>query len=145
MMRYAGSDVWGEPLATLRRIQDEVNRAFGDQRWAPSSEFPPINVWRGPEGVVVTAEIPGVKLEAIDLTVHQNTLTIKGTRHPETTGQEVSYHRRERSYGPFSRSIELPYAVDPDKVKAQATNGVLSIDLPRPETDKPRRIKITQG
>lgn len=146
MVRYAGgTDLWGEPLATLRRIQDEVNRAFGDQRATPSTEFPPINVWRGPEGVVVTAEIPGVKLDAIDLTVHQNMLTIKGTRQPEAGGQEVPYHRRERSYGPFARVVELPFSVDAEKVRAQATNGVLSIELPRPETDKPRKIRITQG
>jgi len=147
MVRYvAGTDLWGEPLATLRRIQDEVNRAFGDQRAAASSEFPPVNVWRGPDGVIVTAEIPGVKLDAVDLTVHQNTLTIKGTRVPDgEAGPEASHHRRERMYGPFARSIELPFAVDAERVKAQATNGVLSIELPRPESDKPRKIKITQG
>jgi hypothetical protein len=48
-------DLWGEPLAPLRRIQEEINRAFGDQRWAPSAEFPPINIWRGPDGIIVTA------------------------------------------------------------------------------------------
>src|SRR5512134_3873781 len=81
MVRYfPGADPWAEPLSALRRIQDEINRAFGDQRWIPPTEYPPINVWRGPEGIVVTAEIPGVKLEEVDLTVHQNTLTIKGRR-----------------------------------------------------------------
>ena len=144
MVRYApGADMWGEPLVTLRRIQDEINRAFGDQRWAPAAEFPPVNVWRGPEGVIITAEIPGVKLDAVDVTVHQNTLTLKGSRSPEAPDGETGWHRRERSYGPFSRVIELPFAVDADGVKASVHNGVLSIELPRPESDKPRKITIT--
>ncbi|HYN39246.1 MAG TPA: Hsp20/alpha crystallin family protein, partial [Rhodospirillales bacterium] len=105
--------------------------------------FPPVNVWRGADGVIITAEIPGVKLDAVDLMVHQNTLTLKGSRSPEASGEGVSWHRRERSYGPFSRMIELPYPVDADKVKASAQNGILSIELPRPESDKPRKIHIT--
>lgn len=143
MIRYSpGLEVWGEPLATLRRIQDEINRAFGDQRFTPSAEFPPINIWRSTDGVVVTAEIPGIALETVDLTVHQNTLTLKGRREPDVNEPDVSYHRRERTYGPFSRSIALPFAVDSEKVRASAQNGILTIELPRPETDKPRKIKI---
>ena len=83
MVRYSpGTDLWGEPLSALQRIQEEINRAFGDQKWSPPAEFPPINIWRGPEGIIVTAEIPGVSLDAVDLAVHQNTLTIKGRREP---------------------------------------------------------------
>lgn len=147
MVRYPpAADLWAEPLITLRRIQEEINRAFGDQqRWAPSSEFPPINVWRGPEGVIVTAEIPGVKLEAVELTVHQNTLTIKGSRDAEPHAEEVAFERRERSFGAFLRSVELPYNVDADRVKASVQHGILSIELPRPETDKPRKIHISRS
>ncbi len=100
MVRYSpGVDLWGEPLAPLRRIQEEINRAFGEQRWAPSAEFPPINIWRGPEGIIVTAEIPGVSLDAVDLTVHQNTLTIKGRREPEAKEPEPA------STGASGRSV----------------------------------------
>ena len=146
MARYSpGVDPWAEPLSTLRRIQDEINRAFGDQRWVPSAEFPPINVWRGPDGIVITAEIPGVKLDAVDLTVHQNTLTMKGRREPEAKEPDASFHRRERTFGPFTRTIALPYNVDADQVKASAQNGILTVNLPRPESDKPRKIKISQS
>src|SRR5512144_3169116 len=145
MVRYfPGADPWGEPLSALRRIQDEINRAFGDQRWVQPTEYPPINVWRAPEGIVVTAEIPGVKLYDVDLTVHQNTLTIKGRREPEAKEPEASFHRRERTFGSFSRTIALPFNVDPEEVKAAAQNGILTVELPRPERDKPRRIKISQ-
>jgi HSP20 family protein len=146
MVRYSrGVDLWGEPLAPLRRIQEEINRAFGEQRWAPSAEFPPINIWRGPEGIIVTAEIPGVSLNAVDLIVHQNTFTIKGRREPEAKEPEASFHRRERTFGPFSRTIALPFNVDPEQVKATAQNGILTVELPRPESDKPRKIKISQS
>ena len=146
MVRYPpGAELWGEPHATLRRIQEEINRAFGDQRWVPSGEFPPINVWRGQDGVIVTAEVPGIKLESIDLTVHQNTLTIKGTREPEAREPEASFHRRERTFGPFARTVALPFNVDADQVKASAQNGILTIELPRPESDRPRKINISRS
>ena len=146
MVRYSpGMDLWGEPLAALHRIQEEINRAFGDQNWSPSAEFPPINIWRGLEGIIVTAEIPGVSLDAVDLAVHQNTLTIKGRREPEAREPEAGFHRRERVFGPFSRTIPLPFNVDPEQVKATAQNGILTVELPRPESDKPRKIKISQS
>jgi HSP20 family protein len=146
MARYSpGADLWAEPLVTLRRIQDEINRAFSDQRLVPTSEFPPLNIWRGQDGVIVTAEVPGVSLDAIDLTVHQNTLTIKGRREPGATNADVSFHRRERTFGPFSRTITLPFSVDADQVRASANNGILTVELPRPESDKPRKIKINRS
>jgi HSP20 family protein len=95
--------------------------------------------------VIVTAEIPGVKLDDIDLTVHQNTLTIKGRREAEAKEPEASFHRRERSFGPFTRTVALPFNVDADQVKASAHNGILRVELPRPESDKPRKIKISQS
>lgn len=146
MVRYSpGLELWSDPLSTLRRIQEEMNRGVGGPRLGATSEFPPLNVWRGEGGVLVTAEIPGVSLEDIDLTVHQNTLTIKGKSVPVGDVPEESFHRRERHYGAFARTIALPYNVDSDKVKATANNGILSVELPRPETEKPKRIQITQG
>lgn len=146
MVRYApGLDLWAEPLSALRRIQDEMNRAFGDPRWSAAAEFPPMNIWRGEDGVIVTAEIPGVPLDQLDVVVHQNTLTIKGRREPEAKEPEVNFHRRERAYGSFARTVALPFNVDPEKVKANAEHGVLTVELPRPEADKPRRIQIAKA
>jgi HSP20 family protein len=145
MIKYPpGSDFLAEPLATLRRIQDEINRAFSEPRSALSAEFPPVNVWRGEEGLVVTAEVPGIGLSELDLTVHQNMLTIKGQREPDPGVPAEKYHRRERESGPFARTIALPYAVDPDQVRASMLNGILTVDLPRPESEKPRKININK-
>jgi HSP20 family protein len=77
--------------------------------------------------------------------VHQNTLTIKGRREPEAKEPEAGFHRRERTFGPFLRTIALPFNVDPEQVKATAQNGILTVELPRPESDKPRKIKISQS
>lgn len=146
MVRYSpGLELWADPLSTLRRIQEEMNRGLGGVRGAATGEFPPLNVWRGEGGVLVTAEVPGVSIDNIELTVHQNTLTIKGKSVPAGDVPEERFHRRERHYGPFARTIALPYNVDSDKVKASTTNGILTIELPRPETEKPKRIEITQG
>lgn len=146
MVRYSpGMELWSDPLSTLRRIQEEMNRSAGGARQGATNEFPPLNVWRGEEGVLVTAEIPGVSIDNIELTVHQNTLTIKGKSVPEGDIPAESFHRRERHYGPFARTIALPYNVDSEKVKAATNNGILSVALPRPETEKPKRIEITQG
>jgi HSP20 family protein len=73
--------------------------------------------------------------------VHQDTLTLRGTRRPVSETREV-YHRRERRSGTFTRSIQLPYRIDPDRIKAHLENGVLRLSLARPEEDKPRRITI---
>ncbi len=138
-------DPWGDATSVLRRLQEEMNRTlggFGGTFGVPAGEYPPVNVWRGEDGVVVTAEIPGVRLDAVELTVHQNTLTIKGRRDAEANASELSYHRRERGAGSFARTIALPFNVDAERVKATADAGVLSIELPRPQADKPKRIKI---
>lgn len=136
------ADQWTDPLSTLRRIQDEVNRTFGGYRWQEAAEFPPLNVWRGEQGIKVIAEVPGVGLDQMEISVHQNTLTIKGMREPEVKEPGVAVHRSEREYGAFTRTVTLPFNVDPEQVKASVHNGILFVELPRPESDKPRRIAI---
>ena len=138
-----GRDPFMDPLTALRRIQDEVNRTFGGFRPAAQNvEYPPLNIWRTQDGLIVQAEVPGVRLDDLEITVHQNTLTLKGRREAEAKEPDAAFHRRERAYGTFGRTITLPYNVDPDGVKASASNGILSIGLPRPESEKPKRIPI---
>ena len=100
-----------------------------------------MNVYAGRDGIAVVAELPGVAKEDLDIQAHRDTLTITGSRRPAAE-QEGAYHRRERRSGAFTRSLQLPYRVDPDRIEAQLENGVLRLSLPRPEEDKPRRIAI---
>jgi HSP20 family protein len=129
-----------DPFLEMRRMQQEMNQRLGGMTTRATQEFPPINLWVGEDGVAVTAELPGVAPDNVDLTVRENTLTLKGQLGTE---EEISgWHRRERSYGSFSRTIQLPFRVDPEQVQARFANGVLEVELHRPESDRPRKIQI---
>lgn len=137
--RLVGNDLFGS-LKEMDRVQDQLNRLFYEH--AKSTEFPPVNVWTSPDGAVVRTEIPGVDAEKIDITVVNETLTIRGSRMEETNKECQSCHRKERGFGQFVRSLQLPFLIDQDNVKARFSDGVLEISLPRAEADKPRRINV---
>jgi len=127
---------------TTPSIWDELNRMQREMRTMAVPSFPAINVWSGEEGAVVTAEIPGVSSEDLDISVVGETLTIKGERKSPELAEGEHYHRQERTHGYFTRTIELPFPVNADDVTADLRNGVLSISLPRAESDKPRKISV---
>ena len=129
----------------MRRAQDDMTRLFGGLRVALRTEFPAANVWANPDGAIVTAQVPGVQPDQLDVTVHQDTVTLRGRREPESIEGEVIVHRRERPYGPFTRTFILPFRVDADRVSARFNRGILSLELPRPESDKPRHVKISHA
>ena len=135
--------LYGSPLRDMRRLQDEVNRLFQSAA-APRTSFPAINVYAHQDGVVITAELPGVKQDDLEITVHRDTVTLRGERQdqPQDTGV---YHRRERGRGQFVRTFGLPFQVDPEKVEATLVDGVLTLALHRPEQDKPKRIRVSAG
>jgi HSP20 family protein len=135
-----------DPFSEMRRLQNDMNRLFSGYTQAAGQEFPPINLWLGDNSVVVTAELPGVSPQDVDLTVHDETLTIRGKVEPKLPeGQNVAWHRRERRYGEFVRTIQLPFRVDAEGVQARFNNGVLEIEMQRPHTDLPRKIQIRAG
>jgi HSP20 family protein len=129
-------------LRDMRRAQEEMNRLFGGLRFALRSEFPAVNLWASTDGVIVTAQVPGVSPDQLDVTVHQDTVTMRGKRETEAFEGEVVWHRQERPHGPFTRTLVLPFRVDADRVSARFERGVLTLQLPRPESDKPRQVKI---
>lgn len=135
-----------DPFAEMRRLQADMNRLFeGAGAYPVPRAYPPVNLWLGDDSVVVTAELPGLSSDDINLAVREDTLTIEGERKAPTADEGASWHRRERPFGTFSRSIELPFRVDPDRVKARFDNGVLEVELQRPKEDLPRRIAINAG
>jgi HSP20 family protein len=107
-----------------------------------TNSFPAMNLYSGDEGIILTAEIPGVEMDDLDITVLGETLTLSGSRNMEEAEEGLTYHRRERSQGKFTRTVELPFRVDGDNVEAKFSNGVLHILLPRVEEEKPRKIEI---
>jgi HSP20 family protein len=134
------SMLYGTPLREARRLQEEMERLT---RSGPSPQgFPAINVYAHHDGIVITAELPGVKEDDLDITVHRDTVTLRGERldQPELA---KGYHRRERRNGTFGRTFSLPFQVDPDRVEAKLRNGILTLKLHRPEHDKPKRIRVS--
>jgi HSP20 family protein len=133
----------------MRRLQRDMNRLLsGTSGWpgvsaAPS--YPSMNVWTNQDGVVVTAELPGINPEDLDISVQNDSLTLRGSHAPDKVEEGVTYHRRERSSGSFVRSLQLPFNVDSDQVEASYAKGVLRIMLPRAEADKPKKIAIKAG
>jgi HSP20 family protein len=129
----------------MDRLQREMNRLFEDYspmrvRSAPS--YPALNVWSNEEGLLVTAEVPGVSPEDIEVNVIGETLTLSGVRKPDELKEGARYHRQERGHGKFSRTLQLPFPVRVAKIDANFKNGVLSVNLPRAEEDKPRKIAV---
>jgi HSP20 family protein len=131
-----------DPFVEMRRMQSEMNRLFSGFSTAATREFPPINIWLGEHSVVVTAELPGVTREDVHLSLQEDVLTLSGRREPKSGQEDVNWQRRERAYGTFSRAVQLPFRVDPEKVQARFNNGVLEIELERLEADRPRKIEI---
>jgi len=147
--RFRGFGLEFDPWREFERIQGEMARVQRDmqQRLAGSGapvdvEFPLVNMWRNDSDVIMTAEVPGVDPKDIDISVIEKTVTIKGVRKPEENVPQEACHRSERRYGTFSRTLELPFKVNADKVEAKFSKGVLYVTLPRVEEDKPKKISI---
>ncbi len=138
---YRVPSVWHD----MDRLQREMNRLFDDyspSRLRAAPGYPALNIWTSQEGLAITAEVPGVSPEEMEISVVGDTLTLSGTRKADELKEGARYHRQERGYGSFTRSIQLPYPVDVNKVEATFKDGILKIAMPRSEADKPRKIIV---
>jgi HSP20 family protein len=143
-MLYPTYRTWGrDPFGLMRGMMQGFDGAAMAR--PGRGNFPAINIWQNAEAVAISAELPGSELSDIDITVQEDVLTIGGERKAPVTDEGARWHRRERTYGKFTRAIRLPFAADSDDVQARFTNGVLQIVVGRPERDKPRRIQINAG
>ncbi|RMF86389.1 MAG: Hsp20/alpha crystallin family protein [Nitrospirae bacterium] len=131
-----------DPWRELERLQDEVSRVFSGLSAGRTRDFPAMNVWSTDDAVVVTAEVPGIDPKDLDISVVNDTLTVRGERKPHELGDGERYHRRERGHGQFVRTIQLPFRIDADKVEAKVSKGVLVVNLPRAAEDRRRRIAV---
>lgn len=138
-----------EPLSGMNRLHQDMNRLFQDMssrtpRFAQAS-YPQLNLWEDDENFLVEAELPGLALDDLELIVTGGSqLSLKGERkQPEP--ENAKWHRHERGFGTFSRTVELPSPVNADEVSASFSNGVLTITLPKSEEAKPRKITVTSS
>ena len=142
--RYRMPSLWSE----MDQLQREMSRAMGSSFRAHSFSplsFPAINIWTNEDDMIVSAELPGIKADDIDLNITADTMVLSGERNPDALGEGARYHRQERNFGKFHRTIQLPFVVDPGKAKAVFKNGILEISLVRAEADKPKKIAVKAG
>jgi HSP20 family protein len=133
------------PFSTLPGLQEALE-AFRASNWLQSSpsgggSYPPLNIFRKGDDLVMIAEVPGISKADLDVQVKGRTLRLSGTKSVRY-GEKTSLHRRERLSGRFDRSITLPVEIDQNGVKAECHDGILALYLPRAERDKPRSIQI---
>ena len=125
----------------LRLFQDTVNRLLSEpaatRPWAPN-----VDIFETDNELVLKADIPGIDQKDIDIRIENGTLSIKGERKFEKEENNKGFHRMERSYGSFVRYFTLPETVDTEHVKAEYSNGVLNLTLPKKEIAKPKAIKV---
>lgn len=139
---------WGLPdVDQMRRDLARLTEAMthGAAVGTAGQLFPLVNVTQDKEHFYVRAELPGVKPADLSVSIVDTKVSISGTRDLPAEGENVSYHRREREGGAFSRTIELPAPVDRDRVDAHFHNGLLTIVIPLAEETKPRQIAVKTG
>jgi HSP20 family protein len=140
-------DPFGDMRSTMDRLFDEgFSRPW---RVLPTStayegSFP-VEVSETDDALEVKASLPGVKPEAVEVTVANDVLTVKATREEKTEEKKRDYYRRELRYGSFHRSLSLPVSVDADKAEAKFENGELHLTLPKAEATRPKQIKVAAG
>lgn len=137
------------PFSTLSREMDRLFDTFTPVAGAraaglPRAGFPALNVWQTDEALVAEAELPGFKMDDLELLVTDDTLTIKGRRQIHWP-EQAEVIRAERAAGEFERTLSLPFPIDADRVDATLTSGILRITMPKSEAVRPRKITISAG
>jgi HSP20 family protein len=137
----------------MRREMDDIfrrmdfGRRYGERLFFPElayRDIPRINITQDAENIYVSALLPGVKAENLEMNVLKNTLTLTGERkEADPEGGKKVFHRKERGAGRFLRTIELPFEVDAARAVAELKNGILLVTLPKAEEAKPRKVLIT--
>jgi HSP20 family protein len=124
-----------DPFALMRSMLRDLDTAV-------RPAFPAMNIWQGPEAVAVTAELPGVEPGDVEISLKDDLLTLTGERKAPDVPEGARWHRRERGFGKFSRTIRLPFAAREDRIEARMAHGVLRILVARPDELKPKKIEI---
>lgn len=139
------------PWREMAPLQHRINRFFDDSffpsRWV-DDEFamntwnPVVDIYDNDDRIVIKAELPGLDKKDIAVDLKDSVLTLKGERSHNNEMKEENYYRRERAFGTFHRAFTLPTNLNPDKIKADFKDGVLKIEIPKPEKEKPKQITI---
>ena len=139
------------PWREMNTLQNRFNHLLDDSFFRPGRSdddlslgtwHPVVDMYDEDDRVVIKAELPGVDKKDIAVDVKDRVLTLSGERAYDNEVKEENYYRRERAYGKFQRAFSLPADVDSDKIKADFADGLLKIEVPKPEKQKPKNITI---
>ena len=145
-------NVWS-PFRHLSLLRDEIDRLFDSPLNALTSNsqqflngwLPTVDLYENRDDLVLKAELPGMKKEDIDISLHGDVLTLSGERKEEETFDKAETYRAERFLGRFQRTLTLPVTVDASKVQASYQDGILTVTLPKAEEAKPKQIQVKVG
>jgi HSP20 family protein len=137
-----------DPIRELDSLQGDMNRLFdrffegrgpngASRRWIPAMDLVETE-----DALVLRGDLPGMSEDDVDIEIKDNVLTVSGERKSENEEKGEGYHRVERAFGRFSRSLNLPQGVEPEKVEAKFDNGVLEVRIPKPAEAQPTRVQI---
>lgn len=140
-----------DPFRNVAALQDRINRIF-DESFSRTADLdddismsawkPLVDIYETDESIILKAELPGIKKDDVSVEVKDNVITLKGVRTEEKEIKEKNYYRKERAFGTFSRAFNLQHRIQPDKIKARFKDGVLKIEIPKPEEEKPKQITV---
>lgn len=138
---------WGDAWGTLREFEQEMDRLLQNMNFSVRSAragraYPAVNLYELDTQYLITAEIPGVSPESLDLSIASGVLTIRGLREPDATVPEEQYRRRERLHGQWERALALPERVDEEGLSAELKEGILKIRIPKAKQSIPRQIPV---
>jgi HSP20 family protein len=137
-----------EPFRELAALQNEMGRWMGQLpgltpgNGQSSNWLPSVDVWETEDELVLSFDLPGIPEDDIAVELEDNVLTVSGERERTSEHSSERFYRFERRYGTFSRSVTLPPGVKEDSIKADYKDGVLEVRVPKPEEQKPKRIKV---
>jgi HSP20 family protein len=138
-----------DPFRDLMSIQNELNRLFGrtyggaeEQGSTGAAWLPPLDIYETKDRFVVNVELPGVDPDSVEVSVEDSALMVRGERPFYRDVAEEAFHRVERRYGPFVRTLSLPQMADANAIEASFDRGVLTIEVPKAEEAKPRKITV---
>ncbi len=140
-----------DPFRDVSTLQDRINRIFNES-FGRTRDFddevglydwrPPVDIYETGDGIVLKVELPGINKDDVSVEVKDNVLTLKGERLLDPAIKDEHYYRKERSFGKFNRSFSLQEQIKPDLIKATFKDGVLTVEIPRPEEEKPKQVTV---
>jgi HSP20 family protein len=125
--------IFNDPFFRSERTDDGLTL----ENWNPV-----VDIYDNDDSVVIKADLPGLSKDDITIDLENQTLTVKGERSLENEVKEENYYRRERAFGKFHRAFTVPAEVNPDQIKANFKDGVLKIEIPKPEEQQPKQITV---